>query len=1736
MVGKQRRFRVSLCLLVFCTLIAGVTLQVKGQYSLNGETPSGLAPGAPAGSYSLGGFESVNAYNGGLNFDLPLVSVGGRGSIGTSVNLAIQQKWTVSRYQDPVTLDITNTPEYPWWTETPKYVGARVVARTGGNTTMTCTSILLGDRPVYPKALTRITVSLADGTEIELRDTLTGGEPKNVTRNYPQNCPTAWQDRGKIFVTADGTSATFVSDYNIADEPFADESPTYPYGILLMKDGSRWRFDAGILTWMEDRNGNRISFSYTYGSSPTTTITDSLRRNVVVTRDVTDGTYGLCDKITYKGFGGASRTIYITKTTLSNVLRSGYTLKTLDQLFPSLDGTGWNNPTVKSAVYLPNGKSYQFKYNSFGELARVVLPTGGAIEYDWGAGDYSTESIGGVLPTTKYLDFGIYRRIIERRVYADGSTLEHKEIYERPAELTGASSVVIESLDAADNLLSKSKTYFWGSAKASFLQQPLDYGKWRDGRAYQVETYDFDGSTVLRKTENTYAQRTAASPFNWWTGSADDAPPYDPRLTETKLTLSDSGQVSKQTFSYDDYNNRTDAYEYDYGSGTPGAFVRRTHTGYVTSVGSTNYANPAPTPGASPTPAQGTIHIRDLPSETWVSSDSSGSTKLSKTTFEYDNYATDSNHAGLVNRSSISGHDSLFSTSYTTRGNATAVTRWLNLSGTPTGITSYQQYDIAGNVVKVKDARGYETTASYADSFGYPNANATTNSSPTELSSLSLTSYAFATSVTNALSQTVYSQFDYYTGMPVDAQDVNGIVTSGESAGDALDRPTQVIRAAGQSVKSQTTFAYDDTSRKVTTTSDLASYNDNALKTESFYDGLGRTTETRRYEGASTYIKQTQTYDALGRIKRAYNPFRTTSDATYGYAESTYDALGRVTTVATSDGSQVTSSYYGNATTVTDQAAKTRRSITDALGRLSEVDEPDASGNLGSIGSANQPTTYNYDVLNNLLNVYQGSQTRTFVYDNLSRLTTATNPESGTIDYTYDANSNLSTKLDDRSITTSYTYDALNRVTNRNYDDATPDVTYTYDNITNAIGRLTKVSNSNSETYYTAFDKMGRVTAHKQRMNSVDYTTAYTYNLAGALLEETYPSGRVVKNTIGSYGDLTQVETKPLGGSYTTRASNFVYSAPGAVSSMQLGNSKYETTEFNSRLQPVQIGLGTSTSDTSLLKIEYGYGTSTTNNGNVTTQKITVPGVTYAFEQAYTYDNLNRIATATESYNGSQTWTQTFGYDRYGNRNITAGTGATSLTFSSSTNRITTSGYTFDAVGNTTADPSGKTFAYDAENKQTSVSNGTTLGNYSYDGDGKRVKKFNTSTGDDRIFLYDVGGRLVEERDLSNTFQINYVYSRSRLLSTETTGNAPQYLTADMLGTPRINTDGSGNVTARHDYLPFGEKITSALTPQRTSGVGYVGDGMRKQFTGYDRDNETGNDYAKARTYGSLSGRFTSPDPSLVSSDRQLPQSWNRYTYVLNNPLNLVDPSGLRWGYFDDQRGRHFCWASGKAVCKGYSEYHGPSILDNTNYGTVRLNSDGTFTRIDAPKSHIYPRGKQAAHNAEIGMNISGGALCSLTGGILCLGDPNAKETQNVKAAVDIAQLVFLVKSLAKLGISAATIAAIVKSDPKDVVKIATTVTGKFGVLECVQCANALEDAFKLKGVSGEVLELKSSTDFIISDALGGAKITENGIHQGVKVGDMVFDNIHKSGMPYAEWLNDFHSPTGFTIESIRRF
>jgi RHS repeat-associated protein len=341
--------------------------------------------------------------------------------------------------------------------------------------------------------------------------------------------------------------------------------------------------------------------------------------------------------------------------------------------------------------------------------------------------------------------------------------------------------------------------------------------------------------------------------------------------------------------------------------------------------------------------------------------------------------------------------------------------------------------------------------------------------------------------------------------------------------------------------------------------------------------------------------------------------------------------------------------------------------------------------------------------------------------------------------------------------------------------------------------------------------------------------------------------------------------------------------------------------------------------------------------------------------QTYNYDSLNRLKDATESVtpNGgsaSQSWKQTFVFDRYGNRRFDFAGGATTApesscteaicnpTINASNNRISSSGYSFDNAGNTTADAQGRTFVYDAENKQVSVSDGSgTIGQYWYDGDGKRVKKYVPATGETTIFVYNAAGKLVAE------------YSTIVASSQDA---KVAYLTNDHLGSPRTNTDLDGDVISRHDYHPFGEEIATA---QRTAGLGYTPDSIRKQFTGYERDSETDLDFAQARYYGYSHGRFTSPDFFANDTHPADPQSWNLYAYARNNPLYFLDPDGERVyvGHITNQDDRdeflrraNFTYGCESCVAVGSDGYLtvdttglSQDIVDATKFLTDAINS-----------------------------------------------------------------------------------------------------------------------------------------------------------------------------------------------------
>ncbi len=613
--------------------------------------------------------------------------------------------------------------------------------------------------------------------------------------------------------------------------------------------------------------------------------------------------------------------------------------------------------------------------------------------------------------------------------------------------------------------------------------------------------------------------------------------------------------------------------------------------------------------------------------------------------------------------------------------------------------------------------------------------------------------------------------------------------------------------------------------------------------------------------------------------------------------------------MTTPDGAASTNTYYGNLTTVADARSHARALTLDALGRITNVTEDPGTSGL------NFGTSYSYDGLGNLKQVNQGSQTRTFSYDPLSRLLSATNPESGSVSYVYDGSGsnglgNLWTRTDNKNSVTTYTYDPLSRPLTVAYSDGTPGVTFTYDdpNASNSKGHLTSIANGVSTTQYTQFDPLGNVLKSSQTTTVAGtphtYSFQYGYNLLSALTSETYPSGRTVTTAYDGANRPITV-TGANAGSTTNYVAEMHYWPHGAPYYFNYSNGLTRAAAYNAQLQPIETYEAlNNTNDAQHMLFatcpDWGAPNQTSavytlcpstsgSQDNGTLQGLTFIHGASSFKQTYQYDNLNRLTMAGETgSSGNTVWSQTYNYDQYGNLwmanlNLPAYMPMPSSNVYNGKNQNPSTGITYDNAGNQTALGS-VTLSYDAQNRQ--VGSAGIVGgsaSYQYDGAGQRVLKTVGSqpmSSQTILYVFDAFGQLAAEYD-------SQAVTAPPCLTC--------YLSYDHLGTVRLVTDGvTGAVIARHDFAPFGQEIPSGVNA-RTNVWGLSTD-VDMKFTGQLRDTEneltTGEDFFNARYYHAGSARFLSPDPFNAGADITNPQSWNAYAYVTNNPLGNVDPTG----------------------------------------------------------------------------------------------------------------------------------------------------------------------------------------------------------------------------------------------------
>ncbi len=871
----------------------------------------------------------------------------------------------------------------------------------------------------------------------------------------------------------------------------------------------------------------------------------------------------------------------------------------------------------------------------------------------------------------------------------------------------------------------------------SLSDQNFGFDDPRSGHAYEERLIAANG-TMLRRSLTEWAI----------TGTLPGAT-RNPRVTKTIEILLDTGggnaKAKTTTMVYDVENpnyygtglNVIETKHYDY------ADVSQT-TGQTATIGSIPLGTPINTEKTmyllnDPAYAgvgfyYGARNMIALPTATWIENPSGVTTARAEFKYDEGTYPV-LPHPGSVNATQWTDPQTTY------RGTVTTTRRWLNMatdtntaattvSAYPSGtwLETHTQTDVCGSVRKSWDARQKVSEVNYNATYAFAYPVEVKTPPPNPSNTIGGLSVPYATNQALVSMMT----YDFTTGKPLTVTDPNLQVTTNSYAGDPLQRLTKVTRPTGGG---ETIYEYYDTpgtcacdlSIKTRTLQSAGTY----IEDMAFFDGIGRAWRGAHKEtGGKWTVKDTQ-YDNLGRVWKTANPVLTgvIPTPTRGsfalvnadLTPTSYDELDRPLAITTPDSSVVYAAYSGNQVTVADQANgtanpingnaprnTTRRSITDALGRLTQVIE--------APGSLNYTTNYTYDSLGNLVKVDQGGQLRFFMYDSASRLVRARNPEQETnatlnltdavtgnsqwmMEYAYDSNGNLQKRWDARGKTTTYDYDDINRNLKVAYGGSgsspTPTVERYYDAATLGKGKPWRTISYNNHPqnaaqlayqyrFIGAYDNAGRPTSGEQRiLNStnntwVTYPMSRSYDLASHVTSQSYPSTRSASYSYGADGRLSGFTGNLGDGVPRTYADTMLYNAAGQMTQERFvtNTQLYHSMTYNKRFQMYDNRLGTSVLgwNRGLLLTYYsfaarqigwpGYETSG-NNGNVWMQEHYVPTndaiTTHTiFRDYYEYDDLNRI----KEDNGVQkdtanNWTtphkQSFNYDQWGNRTINAG-------------------------------------------------------------------------------------------------------------------------------------------------------------------------------------------------------------------------------------------------------------------------------------------------------------------------------------------------------------------------------------------------------------------------------------------------------------------------------------------------
>ena len=1086
---------------------------------------------------------------------------------------------------------------------------------------------------------------------------------------------------GTSFVghTADGT---FI-DYSCS----SNTSGTATSAFARLPNGTAISYGApgaGAVypTNIKDANGNYITITYVNNSGPRIqAIVDTLNRPVNFHYDANN----FLTAITGPGLNGGTRTL----------VRLNYRQISLAYSFSGLTPQVTDSaPWVVNAIYYPaTNTGYWFgdtdSYSSYGMLAKV------SERRNMSFTAASLNEQGTITATGSITREGLYSYPLSPS-QSGGSGLTNAPTYTSLTDRWTRDGVNIDeavtTYSSQPNASPRTVTITLPNGTKSVQYSHNAPGTFRDGLVYQDQTLDASDN-VLQSSIVTWAQGAYESP----------------RPTRVEATNELSQMMATEYFYGSNYNQVTEVKNYGYG-GTSLLHVTRTQyengANYTvrhifnlplvvevfaadgtTRVSRTEYQYDGQPLAATPDVVHHDQAFNPHAEEEGFcfsgvdpnDPDCTGNCVLSPSFPQCDGVCPE-----------------IFSCPYSSttdyRGNLTQTTTFADAVNLTGEVTKTRRYDTTGNLVTAGDSCCGQSRFNYTVDAQYAFPLSETRGASTD-----------------PLAQiTTSTTYDFNTGLILSVTDANGRSSQTTYSPASLRLQTVTLPTGAH-----TDYSYDDAAMSVTETTYLESHPAHttiAQQNTKLLNGRGQVRQEKALSAANVWDFVDVAYDNMGRVSQQSRPYRT--GGTVQWSTRAYDALSRVISIQAPDGS-TTQTFYnedtkpsnasdapGETMRLRDAWGRERWGRTDAQKRLVEVVEPDPSGSGSVFDPGTLVTTYTYNTLGNLIATNQDAQTRSFRYDSLGRLTAqklaetaATLNDAGQYVvpgtwgevFAYDARSNLVSRTDARGVKTVYNYngDPLNRLQSVSWDTSgfgdtanpiVPAATVTYQYRTKSSGsdllditQVSSVSTAGVSTESYMYDAEGRVSSKSLTFSSrpsYPFVTDFIYDKVDRVEDVRYPAEygngtqprKVVHHTYDLASRLTSLSVDGA-----VHASNINYNADSQTTSLSVGaagpNQILESYDYDQQtgLLANQTLARFSAPTNSLLSLSYDYAGT---NGKRTGQLVKlINNLNNNKNVEYSYDALGRLIQTDGGPSSAPTWTQTYVYDRYGNRTNTSASG-----------------------------------------------------------------------------------------------------------------------------------------------------------------------------------------------------------------------------------------------------------------------------------------------------------------------------------------------------------------------------------------------------------------------------------------------------------------------------------------------